>query len=80
MNNELILIIHALKSNDIQLRIKLCALVVNESDNENPNCFYVDCFNCPVSQMKVNPGRYYTTQMTLTMEAVNHETRNPTSD
>lgn len=79
MNNELILIIHALKSNNVQLRIKLCDLVVNTPNDENPKCLHVECNNCPLIKLKALTG-IYTTQMTLTMEAVNHETRNPTSD
>jgi hypothetical protein len=79
LNNELVIIIHALKSNNVQLRIKLCDLVVNEPDDENPSCFTVECNSCPLILLKTIPG-IYTTQMTLTMEAVNHETRNPTPD
>ena len=59
----------------------LCDRVTNKFYNEGyKECVDVECINCPVRNKYKSSGEHFTTQMTLTMEAVNHETRNPTSD
>ena len=80
MNNELIIIIHAIQSTKIPTSIHICDKVVNDADNSICVCMDIDCGNCPIQRGYKVPGKYFATQMTLTMEAVNHETRNPTSD
>ena len=58
----------------------LCDHVINNFDSGNYECGMVECKNCPIRNKYKSSGEHFTTQMTLTMEAVNHETRNPTSD
>lgn len=58
----------------------LCGYVINELYDEVYQCIDVQCINCPVRNTYKSSGEHFTTQMSLTMEAVNHETRNPTSD
>ena len=79
MNNELILILHSLRKDMVKANT-LCDHVINNSYSQNYECEMVDCKNCPVRNKYKSSGEHFTTQMTLTMEAVNHETRNPTSD
>ena len=79
MNSELIFILHSLRKDLVKANI-LCDRVINEFYREDYECGMVDCKNCPVRNKYKSSGEHFTTQMTLTMEAVNHETRNPTSD
>ncbi len=58
----------------------LCDYIINEFYSEDYKCGMVNCRNCPVRNKYKSSGEHFTTQMTLTMEAVNHETRNPISD
>ncbi len=80
MNNELIEILLCFKKVKLSTSITLCDVVLNSEVTDVPKCDEVDCGNCAVSRTQVHPGKYYSTQIRLTMEAVNHETRNPTSD
>lgn len=79
MNNELIYILHSLRKDMVKANT-LCDYVINEFCDEAYQCIGVQCTNCPVRNTYKSSGEHFTTQMTLTMEAVNHETRNPTSD
>lgn len=79
MNSELIFILHSLRK-DMVKTSTLCDCVINKFYSEDCECGMVDCKNCPVRSKYKSSGEHFTTQMTLTMEAVNHETRNPTSD
>ena len=80
MNSELIKIIHAIQTTSIPIAIHLCDDVINEGEDLSPECSNIDCGSCPIKCSFNTSGKNFTTQMILTMEAVNHETRNPTSD
>lgn len=79
MNNELIFILHSLRK-DLVKANTICDRVINEFYEDEYQCMNVQCINCPVRNKYKSSGEHFTTQMTLIMEAVNHETRNPTSD
>lgn len=79
MNKELIFILHSLRKDMVKANT-ICDYVINEFYDEAYQCIGVQCINCPVRNKYKSSGEHFTTQMTLTMEAVNHETRNPTSD
>ena len=79
MNNELIFILHSLRKDMVKANT-ICDYVINEFYDGAYQCIGVQCINCPVRNKYKCSGEHFTTQMTLTMEAVNHETRNPTSD
>lgn len=80
MNSELISILHVIQTTSIPISIHLCDDVINEGDDLAHKCSTIDCGTCPIRRTFNTSGKNFTTQMTLTMEAVNHETRNPTSD
>lgn len=80
MNSELIKIIHAIQTTSIPIAIHLCDDVINKGEDLSHNCNDINCGACPIKRSFNTSGKNFTTQMTLTMEAVNHETRNPTSD
>lgn len=71
MNKELLLILKTLRKADEGILIRFCLKM---------NCIGIECDCCPVRNKYKCSGEHFITQMTLTMEAVNHETRNPTSD
>ena len=80
MNNELIEILLCFKKAELSTSIIVCDVVLNSDDTKVHNCHEVYCSNCAINRFQTNPGKFYSTQIRLTMEAVNHETRNPTSD
>ncbi len=61
------------------MHIILCDRIINTPNDEATKCFEIECNSCPVMYLK-SPRITYTTQIKLTMESVNHETRNPTPD
>lgn len=79
MNSELLYILQCIRQDRI-IANTFCDSLVNNWDGDETNCIDIACNNCPVRNKLVCSGEHYTTQMSLTMEAVNHETRNPTPD
>ena len=77
MNSELIFILHSLRK-DLVKASTLCDHVINDFYSGNHKCGMVECKNCPIKNKYKSSGEHFITQMTLTMEAVNHETRNST--
>lgn len=80
MNSELIFILHVIQTTSIPVSTHLCHDVINKGEGLAHKCSTINCGACPIRHTYNSSGKNFTTQMTLTMEAVNHETRNPTSD
>lgn len=80
MNKELIVIFQVIQNQNLPRGIKLCDEVVNRGEENSYICESINCSACPINRVFNSSSKNFATQMKLTMETVNHETRNPTPD